>query len=127
MVPICELKYIEEARAVFAVRFPDGNFDDSSWDIRHLRASQHKKTNARVYFTRYGSTTDPLPTCFSLVLKSSLLLMDASGGTMPLRADAARMLWRAVEKRLGKALFSWSELSDEDLLETEQQILQSWA
>jgi hypothetical protein len=53
-IPTCESKYIEAGRGVFAARFPDGNFDASSWDIRHLRASQHKQTNARVYFTRYA-------------------------------------------------------------------------
>jgi len=48
-----EAKYIDEGRALFRQRFPIGSFDDPSWDIRHLRSSQHKAANARVYFTRY--------------------------------------------------------------------------
>jgi hypothetical protein len=114
MSPICELKYIEEGRIAFATRFPNGNFDDNSWDIRHLRESQHKKSNARVYFTRHGSLVDPLPTCFSQVIKAFLLLMDSSGGTMPLRVDVARM--KAIEKRSKEAHFSWNDLCEEDLL-----------
>jgi hypothetical protein len=124
--PICELKYIEEGRIVFATRFPNGNFDDNSWDIRHLRASQHNITNPHVYFTKHGSVVDPLPTCFSQVVKAFLLLMDSSGGTMPLRVDSARMLWKAIEKRSTEAHFSWNDLCEEDLLEAEQQMLQSW-
>jgi hypothetical protein len=94
-----EAKYIADAREIFRARFPNGDFDDCSWDIRHLRASQHKKTNARVYFTKYGSTTDPLPPRFARVVKACILLMNASVGTMPLRVDAARMLWQAIEAR----------------------------
>jgi integrase len=125
-MPSCESRYVEQARLIFAARFPIGCFDDSSWDIRHLRSSQHKRTNSRVYFTRYGSTTDALSARFAHVVKAFLLLMNASGGTMPLRVDAARMLWRAVEKRRRDARFSWSDLSEEDLLEAEQEMLHLW-
>lgn len=125
-IPVCESRFIDEGRVVFASRFPNGQFEDSSWDIRHLRGSQHKKTNARVYFTKHGSKTDPLPPRFAEVVKASLLLMDASAASMPLRVDAARMLWKATEKRLGDASFSWADLCEDDLLEAEQQMLQNW-
>jgi hypothetical protein len=125
-IPRCELLYVEEARSIFANKFPSGEFDACSWDIRHLRSSQHKKTNARVYFTRHGSTTDPLPSQFSNVVKAFLLLTNSSGGTMPLRVDAARMLWKAIETRLKAEEFSWSLLTVEDLLAAEQQMLLSW-
>jgi hypothetical protein len=124
--PLPEANYIKEARAIFAVRFPGGNFDDSSWDIRHLRKSQHKKTNARVYFTTYGSIVEPLPARFADIVKAFLLLMGSSGGTMPLRVDAARMLWTAIEKKLGKSNFSWLDVCDQDLLDTEQEMLLHW-
>jgi integrase len=123
-----EARYIADAQAIFRTRFPNDSFDDCSWDIRHLRASQHKKTNARVYFTKYGSTTDPLPARFARVVKACFLLMNASVGTLPLRADAARMLWRAIEvrRRHLRDAFSWSDVTEEDVLETEQQMLKSW-
>lgn len=126
VVPESERKYIQEGRRLFATRFPGGHFDDPSWDIRHLRASRHKTTNARVYFTRHGSTTDPLPERFAAVIKAFLLMMDSSGGTMPLRVDAARMLWKAVELRIGQREFAWADLSEQDLLDAEQQMLLSW-
>jgi hypothetical protein len=120
-IPFCESKYIEEARVVFSARFPFGNFEDSSWDIRHLRASHHKKANARVHFTKYGSTTDVLPARFADIVKAFVLLINASGGTMPLRVDVARMLWKAVEERLSDTtFFSRADLSEEDLLGAEQ-------
>jgi integrase len=125
-VPQCEQRYIDEGRALFRIRFPEGDFDDMSWDIRHLRTSQHKRTNARVYFTKHGSNTDPLPARFADVVKACLLLIDASGSSMPVRADAARMLWKAVEKRSCGTQFSWADLREDDLLEAEQQMLQSW-
>ncbi|MGA1981112.1 MAG: hypothetical protein ABSG84_01455 [Acidobacteriaceae bacterium] len=125
-IPVSESRFIDDGRVVFATQFPSGQFEDSSWDIRHLRASQHRKTNARVYFTKHGSKIDPLPPRFANVVKASLLLMDPSAASMPLRADAARMLWKAVEKRLGDLAFSWADLCEDDLLEAEQQMLQSW-
>lgn len=124
-IPLCEAKYIQDARAVFAVRFPDGNFDDISWGIQHLFASQHGMAKARVYFTRYGSTVEPLPARFANIVKASVLLMD-SFASIAHRVDVARVLWIGIEKRLGESHFSWSEVCDEDLLDAEQQMLQHW-
>jgi hypothetical protein len=69
---------------------------------------------------------DPLPPRFGDVVKAFVLLIDSPAKTMTLRAIAARMLWRAVEKRLGKAEFSWADLCEQDLVETEQQMLECW-
>ncbi len=121
----CELKYIEEARVLFAVRFPNGKFDDSVWDIRHLRASRHSKSGARLYFTKYGSSTDPLPACFAEIIKAFLVFTGVSASTVRMLAYAGRMLWQAVEKRLGSAQFSWTDLCEEDLFEAERQMMQS--
>src|SRR5271157_1379952 len=120
-----EAKYIDEGRALFRQRFPIGSFDDPYGDIRHLRSSQHKAANARVYFTRYGSTTDSLPPAFARVVKAFVLLSRASCGTMPLRVDAARMLWKAIERRLATtaADFNWGHVTEEDILEAEHQML----
>lgn len=127
-VGVHEAEYIDEGRALFRQRFPTGSFDDPWWDIRHLRSSQHKAGNARVYFTRYGSTSDPLPPAFARVVKAFVLLSHASCGTIPLRVDATRMLWKAIEKRLCATTtdFTWAEVTEEDILEAEQQMLQHW-
>jgi integrase len=47
---------------------------------------------------------------------------------MPLRADAARILWEALEIRLGTShhVFGWDSISEEDVLEAEQQMLRHW-
>jgi hypothetical protein len=84
-IPEQEAKYIDEGRTVFRALFPTGDFDASSWDIRHLRVSRHKSTNTRVYFTKYGSTVEPLPPRFAQIVKAYLVLALSSGGTMPLR------------------------------------------
>jgi hypothetical protein len=127
-IPEQEAKYIDEGRTVFRALFPTGDFDASSWDIRHLRVSRHKSTNTRVYFTKYGSTVEPLPPRFAQIVKAYLVLALSSGGTMPLRADGARMLWEALEARYGHnpALFKWEDVSEDDLLQTEQQMLLHW-
>jgi len=70
-----------------------------------------------------------LPPAFARVVKAFVLLSRASCGTMPLRVDAARMLWKAIERRLGTtaADFNWGHVAEEDILEAEQQMLQHWS
>ena len=66
-VPTAEAAFVRQGRALFRVRFPGEahSFDAPSWDVRHLRTSQHRKTNARAYFTVYGSELNPLPPRFA--------------------------------------------------------------
>jgi hypothetical protein len=124
--PQCELKYIDEARAVFAERFPMGRFEDPAWDIRHFRKSQHRRTNAQVYFTQYGSTVEPLPPRFGDVVKACVLLVDEVVASMALRVDSFRMLWEALKVRTSASEFAWSGLQEADLLEAEQKMLKHW-
>jgi integrase len=127
-IPELEAKYIDEGRTVFRALFPTGDFDASSWDMRHLWVSRHKSTNTRVYLTKYGSTVEPLPPRFAQIVKAYLVLAPSSAGTMVRRADGARMLWKALESRHGNnpALFKWEDVSEDDLLQTEQQMLLHW-
>lgn len=125
-IPDSEAKYIQEARLVFAQMFQMGSFDDASWSVKHLRKSQHRRTNSNVYFTVYGSTTEPLPKKYGDVVKAALLLFDDAVASMTLRADAFRMLWEAIKKRTSPDEFSWSDLQATDLLAAEQIMLQHW-
>lgn len=130
LVPSAETAYVRQGRALFSIRFPgEGHsFDAPSWDVRHLRTSQHKKANARAYFTVYGSELNPLPPRFANVVKAYLLLNRTSGATMVLGADVARMLWEAILLRFGTADgFDWSLLVEDDLLRTEQIMLAHWS
>jgi hypothetical protein len=130
LVPSAETAYVRQGRALFSIRFPgEGHsFDAPSWDVRHLRTSQHKKANARAYFTVYGSELNPLPPRFANVVKAYLLLNRTSGATMVLGADVARMLWEAILLRFDTADgFDWSLLVEDDLLRTEQIMLAHWS
>ena len=125
-VSAADVAYVLQGRALFSTRFPgEGHtFDAPSWDVRHLRTSQHRKVNARAYFTVYGSKSDPLPPRFANVVKAFVLLNTAAGATMVSYADVARMLWEAVLQRFGAAeAFAWSLLTEDDLLRTEQIML----
>ena len=129
-VPSAEAAYVRQGRALFATLFPGCgyDFDAPHWDIRHLRASQHKKTNSQVHFTVYGSLVDPLPLRFANVVKAYVLLHKGAAETMVLRVAIARMLWVPVLERLGEAeAFDWSLLIEDDLLRTEQIMLAHWS
>jgi hypothetical protein len=126
LVPQCELKYIDEARALFSERFPTGRFEDPYWDVTHFRKSQHRRTNARIYFTEYRSTIDPLPPRFGNIVKACVLLVDDVVASMPLRVDGFRMLWEALKVRILPTQFFWFDLQEVDLLEAEQQMLKHW-
>ena len=96
--PSAEAAYVQQGRALFETVFRDAGyqFEAPCWDIRHLRTSQHKKTNSRIYFTLHGSSVDPLPPRLSNVVKAYILLNRSASGTMIHRVDIARVLWEAI-------------------------------
>ena len=123
---------MRQGRALFGERFPGEcrfPFDAPSWDMRHLRTSQHRKTNSRAYLH------DPrlrvcirLPPTFRNVVKAYFLLNRTASASMILGADIARMLWEAVRPRFVTAdAFDWSLLVEDDLLRTEQIMLIHWS
>ncbi len=129
-VPAAEAAYVRQGRALFKTIFPNAvfPFEAPCWDIRHLRTSQHKKTNSWIYFTLHGSIVDPLPTRFSNVVKAYILLNKGASATMILRVDIARLLWEAIRPRFGDAdAFDWRQLTEDDLLGTEQVMLIHWS
>ena len=129
-VPAAEAAYLRQGRALFKTVFPSAAFpfEAPSWDIRHLRTSQHKKTNSRIYFTLHGSSEEALPPRFSNVVKAYILLNRSAAATMSLRADIARLLWEAVRSRFSDAdAFDWDQLAEDDLLRTEQVMLIHWS
>ena len=129
-VPAAEAAYVGQGRALFKTIFPNAvfPFEGPCWDIRSLRTSQHKKTNSWIYFTLHSSNVDPLPPRFSNVVKAYILLNKGASATMILRVDIARLLWEAIRPRFGDAdAFDWGQLTEDDLLRTEQVMLIHWS
>ncbi len=106
-----------------------GMFDSSFWDVSCLKDRAFNRTNRHVYFTRYGTNDQPLPTDYSRVVKSWLILDRRSPGNMGLRLDCARILWEAILTRRGgdPAAFRWPALSEEDLSQAELLMQAHWA
>ena len=127
-VPQQELAYVEQGRAVFRQLFPPGSdFDATVWDLRHLRHSRHTTSNVRVYFTRNNSTDEALPARFADIIKAYVVLNYQSLVSLASSVEAARMLWKAIESRIGsKETFDWLCVAETDLLGAELQMLQSW-
>jgi hypothetical protein len=122
---------VAQGRALFAVHFPGPAHDFAApvWEIRHLWVSQHKQSNARVCFTRYGSRSDPLPARFAEVVKALCVRELQSASTVRFQVEAARLLWQALERRLGAEAerFAWRSLSAEDLRAAEREMLRHWS
>jgi hypothetical protein len=110
-------------REAFATALPGSqhNFDAASWNIKDLTDRFKAKREDRIYFTRYGTTDDPLPAFYANVIKSWVILERQSISNMSHRVDAARVLWEAVLMRRGGAplAFRWENLSEEDLNQAE--------
>ena len=121
--PAAVRRLIASAREALPREFgpsaPD--FDSVCWDVRAWCDRQISHSNPRVYFTRWGTTEDPLPDSFASVVKSWLILAPGSAKHLASRLDAARMLWEAVQSRRKKdsSGFQWSSLCTEDLSQTE--------
>lgn len=130
IIPERERAYIASAREKYAVDFPTQDFDAACWDVRHLRASTRTSSNPRTYFTRHGTLGDPLPTAYAAVVKSYVVLHRSSITNLNMRVDAARMLWRAIEQRVGErdaaGQFRWDGLVSDDVREAETCMLAAW-
>src|SRR5258708_4485630 len=85
----------------FAMALPGSRqtFDAISWDIKSLADRSPARREDRIYFTRYGTTNDPLPSLYANVIKSWVILERRSVSNMSHRVDAARVLWEAVLMR----------------------------
>ena len=107
--------------ADFANETPSFDFDDPCWDIRALKDRSTNRAAPRLYFTRYGTTDDPLPPQYAMVVKSWLILERGSAASMGPKLDSLRMLWEAILKRRPGAAgrFRWEDLCTEDLSQAE--------
>src|SRR6266852_3172771 len=105
------------------------DFDEPCWDIRALKDRSANSASPRLYFTRYGTTDDPLPPHFALAVKSWLILECGSAANMGPRLDSVRMLWEAIlNRRRGVASrFRWEGLCTEDLSQAELLMRTRWS
>jgi hypothetical protein len=105
------------------------DFDEPCWDIRALKDRSANSASPRLYFTRHGTTDDPLPPHFALAVKSWLILERGSTANMGPRLDSVRMLWEAIlNRRRGVASrFRWEGLCTEDLSQAELLMRARWS
>lgn len=104
------------------------DFDDSSWDIRAWKDRSTNRGSPRLYFTRHGTTDEPLPSHYARVVKSWLILERGSAVTMGPKLDSLRMFWEAILKRRqgSAARFRWDDLCSEDLSQAELLMRSCW-
>lgn len=121
---------VHSGREKFLSSFPGDHhcFDEMSWSLRGLidrPAAQHIQ---RVYFTRYGTQDQALPSVYTDVVKSWIILERQSISSVLHRNDAARMLWEAILLRRGNdpTTFCWQNLCEEDLSQTETLMSECW-
>src|ERR1700674_2861299 len=93
-----ETAFAARGRTLFGERLPaaDFEFEDAVWDVRSLEHSRHTRTNRRVYFTRDGTRSEPLPPRFGDIVKAFCLIELRSKTHLLTRVAAARVLWEAV-------------------------------
>ena len=122
---------VATARERFAVGFASVglDFDEPCWDIRALKDRTANRASPRLYFTRHGTTDDPLPPTFALAVKSWLILEYGSATNMGRRLDSVRMLWEAILSRRRRAAsrFRWEDLCSEDISQAELLMRAHWS
>ncbi|MFZ0547513.1 MAG: hypothetical protein WAM60_18850 [Candidatus Promineifilaceae bacterium] len=97
------------------------SFADMVWNVGTLLRRFTATENIYLHFTYHSSLEKPLPEKYANVIKSWLLLSDASARSMEESLRAARKLWRTLEQRRGQTAvpFSWHTLCEEDIRQTE--------
>lgn len=104
------------------------SFNAMSWDIRELNDRPATQTHAHLHFTRHGTTNQALPQTYAEVVKSWLMLERNAIDTMLIQTQGVRLLWEAILLRRGNdpAAFSWANLCEEDLRQTELLMREHW-
>jgi hypothetical protein len=118
-------QYLRKGRSRFSDLFPNQEFDAPFWNVSSLRKSQ-SKSNKCVFWTEFGSQDRPLPADFINPVKAACLQDLNSISNLKFRSNAARMLWRTLEKKHSKNL-GWEDLSSEDMLDMEEEMKKHWA
>jgi hypothetical protein len=123
-------RLVTVGREKFAADMPGGpsEFDGMSWDISGLWDRSTTRSNRRVYFTRRGTTDQPLPSVFADVVKSWVILDRRSAKNLSRRVDGIRMLWEAVlnRRRGDSTAFCWEGFQEEDLGQAELLMRAEW-
>lgn len=129
--PAANSELLAIAREKFAADFSgkDHNFDALVWHIKPLRDRSTSRANSNLYFTRYGTLDQPLPSLYADVVKSWLILeLRSSARTMCTKLDTARLLWEAILRRLSSKpeTFRWERFCEEDLRQAEILMTEKW-
>jgi hypothetical protein len=124
-------KVVASGKRAFKLEFPgvEFAFEAPFWYVAHMRDRSVTSSNPRLYFTRSGTTNQPLPKRFSQVIKSWLLQeyrIGARSAVPPL--EAARILWEAILTRRGNQVdrFDWGNICDEDMNQAELLMRERW-
>lgn len=124
-------KLVVAAREKFASDMQHGQseFDDIDWNLFSLFDRSTTRSNRRVYFTRRGTTDQPLPALYADVVKSWIILDRRSAKHMARRVDGTRMLWEAILKRRrgDPTAFRWETFHEEDLSQAELLMKAEWS
>lgn len=115
----------------FTLYFPgkEDLFDLDVWYVGDLKDRAVSTSNPRLYFTRFGSTSDPLPKMYAQVIKSWLVTDYRLGNRCAVQPlNAARILWDAIllRRRNRCAEFNWANFCDEDLNQAEILMRERW-
>lgn len=97
------------------------SFEDMIWNVGPLLRRLTATENIRLYFTNHDTMDRPLPENYANVIKSWLLLSEASARSMEDFLRAARKLWLTLEQRRRQTAipFAWHTLCEEDIRQTE--------
>lgn len=117
-------KLVSKGRAILKTSLPDVDFDAHVWDLAALKK---KKTgvSSRAYWTRHGTTDEPLPAHFIEAVKAAVAITMKSPTNSKFKADAARFLWKSLEKRGVSGSFRWETATEQDMLQMEQTMLKT--
>lgn len=129
-------KVVDEARDAFRgsplERNQDGvinRFEDSKWDLEHLRDPVGSSRNRRLYFTVEGSTKDPLPSFVGDLFKAFVVFKHQEVKTVSGLANllrTLRKLWEVMQDRRpvlryqGSGAFRWATFTAADLVGLEE-------
>lgn len=106
------------------------SFDEMIWDVTSLAHHNPRGARLRLYFTRYDTFDEPLPTVYADVIKSWLLLSRKAAATnMNNNLLVGRILWEAIcqRRRPPNRPFAWAALCEADLRQAELLMLERWA
>lgn len=125
--PLPEIEYIATGRQVFQDKMPGQDFDGHKWVVGHLRKRSHGHINAGIYWTHYGSLTEPLPPGFVEPIKAACVIDLRSATNVSFRADAARFLWEHLRQKHDPKDFQWARVTTDDMLGMEHEMLKRLA